>query len=194
MRRAVIAYSTFNRRRKARQITGFMLDHAVGDVIFVGCSPGANPNEGIVERAVAERSTVLAACDVLECTVPWPFVRADGRALPFPDKSADMVLANAVIEHVGDRADQERFVGEQCRVARSWVITTPNRWFPVESHTSTAFAHWSARWRARRPEFTRLMSRREFTALLPDDAVVVGRPWSATFTAYWVDAAAKPTP
>src|SRR5215212_914735 len=100
-------------------------------------------------------------CDVLPCETPWPFMIADGRDLPFEDQSTDFILANAVVEHVGDEDDQQRFVLEQTRVARAWAITTPNRWFPIESHTSTVLRHWSPRWRAGRSEFTRLLSKRE---------------------------------
>ncbi|WP_461023891.1 methyltransferase domain-containing protein [Thalassiella azotivora] len=190
MRRAVLRFSIRSRQRKARLISDFVRENAVETSIFVGCSPGTNENEGIVERAVAERTQVLASCDVLRATPPWPFVLADGRRLPFADDAADLLLANAVIEHVGDEADQRRFVAEHVRVGRSWVITTPNRWFPVESHTSAVLAHWSPRWRAGRGEFTRLLSLREFKQLLPEGTRVVGRPWSATFTALWTDAGA----
>lgn len=183
MRRAVLSFSKRNRTRKGALIARFMADHDVHTAIFVGCSPGNNSNEGIVERAVAERADVLAACDVLRSVVPWPFALADGRALPFGTACTDMILANAVVEHVGGREDQLRFIAEQTRVARTWVITTPNRWFPVESHTSVVFRHWSRNWRADRHEFTRLLSRREFTDLLPPGAEIHGHPWSATFVA-----------
>lgn len=184
LRRWVIAFSVRSRRRKAALIEDFMQQRGVRDAVFVGCSPGRNANEAIVENAVARRAEVLLAVDVLECDVPWPFQVADGRDLPLPDDYTDMVLANAVIEHVGDEQDQRRFVAEQTRVGRSWVITTPNRWFPVEAHTSQVLKHWSPAWRQGRKEFTRLLSRKEFAALLPADTRIVGRPWSATFTAF----------
>lgn len=125
----------------------------------------------------------LRSARVAELPVAVPV--ADARDLPDADRSVDMLLANAVIEHVGQEADQRRMVEEMCRVGSSWVITTPNRWFPVESHTAAVFRHWSKTWRDGRREFTRLLSRREFRDLLPEDARVVGRPWSATFTAFW---------
>lgn len=184
LRRSVIAFSVRSRRRKAALILRYITSRGVTNAVFVGCSPGRNPNEAIVENAVAGRAEVLLACDVLECDVPWPFLVADGRDLPLPTDYTDLVLANAVIEHVGDESDQRRFVLEQTRVGRSWVITTPNRWFPVEAHTSQLLLHWSPTWRRNRREFTRLLSRREFAALLPDDTEIVGRPWSATFTAF----------
>jgi len=71
------------------------------------------------------------------------FVPGDGRSLPFEDRSFDIVHASAVIEHVGTRADQARFLAELWRVARVGImLTTPNRWFPVELHTSLPVLHW----------------------------------------------------
>jgi SAM-dependent methyltransferase len=189
MRRAVLTFSARNRRRKSEIITAFMRRHGIETVLLVGCGSGTSSNELIVERAVASQADIVAASDVLPVESEWPFVRADGRMLPFRDGAVDMILANAVIEHVGDGADQKSFVVEQSRVARTWVITTPNRWFPVESHTSAVIVHWLRPWRDRRLEFTRLLSRREFRALLPHSAMIVGRPWSATFTAFYAPGA-----
>jgi len=63
-------------------------------------------------------------------------VVADGRCLPFKTGSCDWVFSNAVIEHVGDWADQRRFADEIRRVAsRGYFVTTPNRYFPLEPHT-----------------------------------------------------------
>ena len=62
--------------------------------------------------------------------------------LPFGDAQFDVVFSNAVVEHVGSRAAQRAFVGELCRVARAFFITTPNRWFPVEHHTGLPLLHY----------------------------------------------------
>lgn len=71
------------------------------------------------------------------------FVRADGRALPFPDSAFDFVHSSAVLEHVGSREEQARFLHELWRVARRGVfITTPNRFFPIEFHTVLPLLHW----------------------------------------------------
>ena len=72
------------------------------------------------------------------------FIRGDGRDLPFTGASFDYVHSSAVIEHVGDRRKQMRFLSEAWRVARKGIfVTTPNRWFPVEFHTVLPLLHWA---------------------------------------------------
>lgn len=71
------------------------------------------------------------------------FKQGNGKELPFADESFDLVHSSAVIEHVGSRSDQQRFISEAWRVARRGIfLTTPNRWFPVEVHTSIPLLHW----------------------------------------------------
>ncbi len=65
-----------------------------------------------------------------------------GKSLPFRNKEFDCVYSNAVIEHVGSREDQIAFVREIMRVGKSFYITTPNRWFPVEMHTHVPLLHF----------------------------------------------------
>jgi hypothetical protein len=195
VRPLVVRYSIRNRHRKARMIRTWLDEHDCRTLLYVG-SLGAedtDANTNIVENELAEGREVVMGINLSHRTTPYPFQVADGRDMPFPDGYVDFSLSNAIIEHVGDEADQRRFVAEQGRVARCWVITTPNRWFPIESHTSAVLRHWSPAWRARRTEFTRLLSLREFTDMLPVDATVVGKPWSPTFTAFY-DAAAPRRP
>ncbi len=93
-----------------------------------------------------ERITAVGLDDAgfLETVYPGVrFVRGDGRALPFPDRSFDYVHSSAVLEHVGSAARQADFVRELARVARRGIfVTTPNRWFPVEFHTVLPLVHW----------------------------------------------------
>lgn len=70
-------------------------------------------------------------------------MQADGRSLPFANASFDFVHSSAVLEHVGSRAQQIRFLAELWRVARKGLfVTTPDRWFPVEFHSMLPLAHW----------------------------------------------------
>ncbi len=70
------------------------------------------------------------------------YVQGDALDLPFEDGAFEIAFSNAVIEHVGDREQQRRFVAEALRVARRAFVTTPNRWFPVEVHTRLPLVHW----------------------------------------------------
>jgi len=70
------------------------------------------------------------------------YVQGDALNLPFGDGSFDVVFSNAVIEHVGRRDAQQRFVDEILRVGRRAFVATPNRWFPIEVHTRAPLVHW----------------------------------------------------
>jgi hypothetical protein len=71
------------------------------------------------------------------------FIKADGRDLPFANNTFDFVHSSAVLEHVGSRNQQARFLREAWRVARKGVfVTTPNRRYPVEFHTVLPLIHW----------------------------------------------------
>lgn len=65
-----------------------------------------------------------------------------GEPLPFDAGTFDLVFSHAVIEHVGSRAQQAAFVQEARRVGWQVFITTPDRWFPVETHTAVPLAHY----------------------------------------------------
>lgn len=185
-RLAVLKFSVINRRRKAHLFKKMLESAGVEDLVLVGATGLSDQeNEAIVENLLTAHFQIRAACNVHPTITSWPFVVGDGRQLPFADDAVGAVLSNAVIEHVGNEVDQLAFMREHARVGRFWIVTTPNRWFPVESHTAVLLLHWRRRWRAEQGEvFTRLLSRREFERLLPSGSKIIGRWWSPTFTAY----------
>jgi len=115
------------------------------------------------------------------------YVRSDGLSLPFPDKSFDLGVSFAVIEHVGSRTQQQAFVRELCRVGKTCCLTTPNRWYPVEFHTAVPLIHWfpPSWFRAllkllgkhffAKEENLNLLSEKEVLKMLPADAEVYTR-------------------
>lgn len=66
----------------------------------------------------------------------------DGRALPFPNKSFDIVVSNSVIEHLGEWQQQKIFAEEIRRVGRSYWVQTPNRGFFIEPHFLAPLIHF----------------------------------------------------
>jgi hypothetical protein len=85
---------------------------------------------------------------------------ADGRALPFPGRSYDIVYSNSVIEHVGSWDDQRRFARELLRVGDAIWVQTPAYECPIEPHYLMPFVHWLA------PSLRRRMVRFSIRGLL----------------------------
>ena len=91
-----------------------------------------------------EKITALGQGEMGEFQKRYPNVRAlsgDGRALSFPNNAFHIAYSNAVIEHVGNRDDQKRFLRELYRVSSRGYLTTPNRFFPIEVHTRVPLLH-----------------------------------------------------
>ncbi|TQN37956.1 methyltransferase family protein [Blastococcus colisei] len=119
-------------------------------VLLVGASAygggGAGTNN-LVERGVASFTRAHALVygggnPQLGC----PHSAGDACALPFADSSFDYVVSNAVIEHVGGPERARTMLTESRRVARRGAFhTTPDRWFPVETHTQVPLLHWLPR-------------------------------------------------
>jgi 2-polyprenyl-3-methyl-5-hydroxy-6-metoxy-1,4-benzoquinol methylase len=149
--------SLWNRDRKMRLFMEHMRPTPDLRVVDVGAAdsgfltgPGVASTHNFFEAWYPWPEQITAVADVPLTRFAEEFpgidhVVADGRSLPFEDDSFDIAFSNAVIEHVGVREDQRRFVHELCRVARRVFITTPNRWFPVETHTLIPFVHWLPR-------------------------------------------------
>lgn len=74
------------------------------------------------------------------------FVRTvTGEKLPFADKSFDIAVSWATLEHVGDRQQQKFFLSELFRVGKKVFITTPYRGCFYEPHSELFFVHWLPR-------------------------------------------------
>lgn len=139
---------------------------------------------------VNRRPVALSATDSR-----FTFVQADGCDLRGIGTGAfHLAHSNSVIEHVGDLDRMARFTRELQRVAQYYYVQTPDFWCPLEPHFMTPFFHWLPRalrvslvrrmalghWRRAHDQAdaeaivdsARLLSRREFRALLPGAEIV----------------------
>jgi 2-polyprenyl-3-methyl-5-hydroxy-6-metoxy-1,4-benzoquinol methylase len=84
----------------------------------------------------------------------------ENKPLPFADKEFDIVISNSVIEHVTlpkkvcmekvPRAEwvsqslmrQQQFASEIRRVGKGYFVQTPNKNFPIETHTWLPFVNF----------------------------------------------------
>ena len=57
--------------------------------------------------------------------------------------SSDLVISNATIEHVGSALKQKKMIENIIKLTKKiFVITTPNRFYPIELHTKIPLIHW----------------------------------------------------
>jgi hypothetical protein len=120
-------------------------DHTILDV---GVSDVVNDAANLLERKYPHpgRITALGLGEGTDFCAAFPAVAyrrvAANQSLPFADKSFAIATSNAVLEHVGSRANQLCFVAELMRVAQRVFITVPHRFFPVEHHTAIPLVHY----------------------------------------------------
>ena len=57
--------------------------------------------------------------------------------------SSDLVISNATIEHVGGFLKQKKMIENIIKLTKKiFIITTPNKFYPIELHTKIPFIHW----------------------------------------------------
>jgi 2-polyprenyl-3-methyl-5-hydroxy-6-metoxy-1,4-benzoquinol methylase len=88
------------------------------------------------------RLTILDVYDHHNKAVWAKYVVGDGCKTDFASGEFDIVFSNSVIEHVGGVERQKQFASECMRCGRGFFVQTPNRWFPLDTHTLLPFAHW----------------------------------------------------
>jgi hypothetical protein len=183
-------FSTWNRRKKSKFVEDFISSRNVKSCLVVGGNPNANAPGfvNLIEHAIRVSLSRRGDSEfVISGIEPngqgWEnWIQADGRDLPFESGAFELVFSNAVIEHVGDESDQLKFIMEHERVGKNWILTTPNRLFPIEGHTQALFIHMRGRWK--HPLFSRLLSKKDLLKILPPGTQIKGYNFSPTFICY----------
>ena len=164
---------------------------AASTILDVGVSDVVGEAANMLERKYPylDRVTAVGLGTARHFQAAFPQVAycqiVPGEPLPFADRSFDIAMSNAVLEHVGSETGQAAFVAELARVARCSFISVPNRFFPVEHHTGIPLLHWTdasfaAGCRAlRKREWAEsanliLMTRASLRRLCPHRAVRIG--------------------
>ncbi len=57
--------------------------------------------------------------------------------------SSDLIISTATIEHVGNEENQFKMIKNMTELSKNYVVlTTPNRFHPIEFHTKIPFIHF----------------------------------------------------
>ena len=139
--------SKFNRNRKWRLFRRLVRPGPELSVLDAGFSDAEySPNDNFLEKhyPFMDRITALGVEEGRLFLKRYPAVQVvtyGGGDFPFADKTFDVCWSNAVLEHVGDEAQQAGFLREVSRVSKAAFVSTPNRLFPIEVHTRTPILH-----------------------------------------------------
>lgn len=157
---------------------------SIANVLVVGAAQNNTRGYGnLIERGIIETKRVVTVSGIEENGYGWPnWISCSGLDLPFVDNEFDLVFSNAVIEHVGGGLEQAKYIGEHTRVGRHWFLTTPNRFFPIESHTQIFFLHMFKRYQS--DQYTRLLSKSDLRDILPEGSIIRGSNLSPTLIAH----------
>ena len=117
-------------------------------IIDVGTTPVILKHENFFlnHYKFKEKITCLSNQNLDKLKSVFPFLKTiigDGRNTNLPNNEFDISISNATIEHVGNFENQKTFVSEMFRITKKKVIiVTPNRFYPIDTHTMLPFVHW----------------------------------------------------
>ncbi|MFH0876270.1 MAG: class I SAM-dependent methyltransferase [archaeon] len=129
------------KKKKYELFIKFLSPNRNSIILDVGCGQGT-----FLEEMYPYKKNIIALDiskeNISNLKKKFPYIKTictDGSALPFKDKSIDIIFSNAVIEHVGNYEKQHLFASEIIRVAKKYFVTTPNKLFPYEPHYRLPF-------------------------------------------------------
>ncbi len=131
---------------KLKNLTNYNLNNSVLDI---GTTPSTDIEQNIFLENTKDNLNITCIsnqdCSLLKKKYPnvKDFKIGDGKKTEFLDNSFDIVHSNATIEHVGSYTNQTIFVKECLRISKKFVfIQTPNRYYPIDFHTTIPLIHW----------------------------------------------------
>ena len=118
-------------------------------VIDIGTTPSLDVEHNIFLEKTKNNHKITCLsnqnCEILKKKYPnlKEIVVGDGKKTNLPDNSFEIVHSNATIEHLGSLENQLLFVKECLRISEKYVfIQTPNRFYPIDFHTTLPLIHW----------------------------------------------------
>jgi len=116
-------------------------------ILDLGCGAGgvcvsfANRRNRVVGLDLDKKLINLTSINVNDSEDDFPphggvsEILASGIRLPFKDETFDLVVCNDVIEHLDEQEELIREIYRVLKVGGYLYLTTPNKRYPVESHT-----------------------------------------------------------
>ncbi|MFT5433237.1 MAG: SAM-dependent methyltransferase, partial [Myxococcota bacterium] len=109
-------------RRRLREVPGAsVLDVGAGDLALVAALARGRSNGGPLVGVDSHADVVSVAGRTASSGADVHVVRADGRSLPFADRSFDVVISTLTLHHLDDSGAAE-LLSEMGRVARRFVF------------------------------------------------------------------------
>lgn len=166
LRKIADRISSTSRLRKLKQLDALLRPAPHDSILEVGVADieySEVDNYLIKKYPYKEQLTALGIDSLHNFMQRYPAVKAvtyDGVFFPFLDRQFDIAHSNAVIEHVGSWDNQKTFLSEMIRVSKRGMLTTPNKFFPIEIHTRLPLIH--------------LLPKSIFDAIL----IIIGKKWA----------------
>lgn len=169
IRHIAAMYSSRSRKRRATRFRRLFAIESDTTILDLGSENGRHMADVLAGSVIDSRNVYIAdlnAAAVEEGARRFgftPVVIDESGRLPFPDGFFDIVHCSSVLEHVTvpkgrvwqvrsgrdfkrlSRQSQQRFADEIARVGRQFYVQTPDKWFPLESHSWLPFAGWLPR-------------------------------------------------
>lgn len=118
-------------------------------ILDIGTTPSLDEEQNVILTKTINNKNIICIsnqdCKILSQKYPHikEFVIGNAIKMNFQNDTFDIVHTNATIEHVGSYQNQISLIRETLRVSKKHVfIQTPNRFYPVDFHTTLPLIHW----------------------------------------------------